>query len=150
MIQYILQIPAFSALLIALIRSYIQICTALKLSLHENTKKLENSSNKKTVKLHFAVSASIELFIYHGVNFFDHQGFMDFGFVGCSAFSNYFKLLHVIRLSFAQTAFSYTRMFFDALLSDLETFKCFPALILKCLADVLMYVTFTSPKQVNL
>ena len=36
---------------------------------------------------------------------------MDFGFVGCLAFSNYFKLLQVIRLSFARTAFSY--MFLD-------------------------------------
>ena len=73
---------------------------------------------------------------------------MDFGLIGCLAFSNYFKLLHVIRLSFARTAFSY--MFFDGILPDLETFKCSPALILKCLANVPMYVTFTSREQVNL
>ena len=32
---------------------------------------------------------------------------MDFGFVGCLAFSNYFKLPHVIWLNFARTAFFY-------------------------------------------
>ena len=37
-----------------------------------------------------------------------------------------------------------------ALLPDLETFKCSPALILKCLADVSMNVTFTSREQINL
>ena len=37
-----------------------------------------------------------------------------------------------------------------ALLPDFETFKCSPALILKCLADVPMYVTFISREQVNL
>ena len=74
---------------------------------------------------------------------------MDFGFVGYLAFSNYFKLLHVIRLSFAQTAFFFIGSLM-ALLLDLETFKCFPALILKCLADIPMYVTFTSCEQVNL
>ena len=73
---------------------------------------------------------------------------MDFGLVGCLAFSNYFKLPHVIRLSFAQTTFFICSLM--ALLLDLETFKCSPALILKCLADVPMYVTFTSREQVNL
>ena len=37
-----------------------------------------------------------------------------------------------------------------ALLLDLETFKCSPALVLKCLADVPMYVTSTSREQINL
>ena len=83
------------------------------------------------------------------VTSFDDQGFMDFGFVGCLAFSNYFKLLHVIWLSFARTAFFFICSLM-ALLLDLETFKCSPALILKCLADVTMYVTFTSREQVNL
>ena len=32
---------------------------------------------------------------------------MDFGFVGCLAFSNYFKLFYVIWLNFAQTALRY-------------------------------------------
>ena len=68
---------------------------------------------------------------------------MDSGFVECLAFSNYFKLLYVIRLSFARTSLM-------ALLLDLETFKCSPALIPKCLADVPMYVTFTLREQVNL
>ena len=40
--------------------------------------------------------------------------------------------------------------FLMALLPDLEIFKCSPALILKCLADVPMYVMFTSREQVNL
>ena len=73
---------------------------------------------------------------------------MDFDFVGCLAFSNYFKLPHVIRLSFERLHFFICSLM--ALLLDLETFKCFPALILKCLADVPMYVTFTSREQVNL
>ena len=73
---------------------------------------------------------------------------MNFSFVGCLAFSNYFKLPHVIRLSFARTAFFICSLM--ALLLDLETFKCSPAFILKCLADVPMYVTFTSREQVNL
>ena len=45
---------------------------------------------------------------------------MDFGFVGCLAFSNYFKLPHVIRLSFARTAFFY--MFFDGTFTSLMAF----------------------------
>ena len=32
---------------------------------------------------------------------------MDFGFVRCLKFSNYLKLLHVVRLSFACAAISY-------------------------------------------
>ena len=73
---------------------------------------------------------------------------MDFGFVGCLAFSNYFKLLHVIRLSLHKLHFFICSLM--ALLLDLEKFKCSPALILKCLADVPMYVTFTSSERVNL
>ena len=44
---------------------------------------------------------------------------MNFGFVGCLAFSNYFKLLHVIRLSFARTAFFFICSLM-ALLLDLD------------------------------
>ena len=73
---------------------------------------------------------------------------MDFSFVRCLAFSNNFKLLHVIRLSFAQTAFFVCSLM--AFFLDLETFKYSPALVHKCLADVPMYVTFTSREQVNL
>ena len=58
---------------------------------------------------------------------------MDFDFVGCLAFSNYFKLPRVIRLSFARLHFFICSLM--ALLLDLETFKCFPALILKCLQN---------------
>ena len=47
---------------------------------------------------------------------------MDFGFVGCLAFSNYFKLPHVIRLSFARTAFFY--MFFDGTFTCVYKFTC--------------------------
>ena len=36
-----------------------------------------------------------------------------------------------------------------ALLPDFEVLKCSPALVLKCLADVAMYVTFTSREQIN-
>ena len=73
---------------------------------------------------------------------------MDFGFVRCLTFSNYFKLFHVLGRVLHELHFLICSLM--AVLPDFETFKRFPAFILKCLADVPTYVTFTSCEQVGL
>ena len=80
--------------------------------------------------------------------FFDHKGFIDFDFVRCLAFSNNFKLLHVIPLSFAQTDVSVSSLM--ALLLDLEIFKSSPTLITvlsKLFSTNFMFLCFCSTKN---